>query len=136
MLQGSQERLASLILSTAFFNEALAELNETISNPVGSQARPCAGRPGRLIGDVSAADYREIWKMVDLEEKTSNHLFDILSEWNDQLSHCSYYQNFETLPFQEFDALPQISADCAANEGETPAEKTAGEADGGGSCQS
>lgn len=75
-------------------------------------------------------------EMVDLEEKTSNHLFDILSEWNDQLSHCSYYQNFETLPFQEFDALPQISADCAANEGETPAEKTAREADGGGSCQS
>ena len=68
--------------------------------------------------------------MVQLSGETSNQLFEVLSDWNEQLNACEYYQNTEALPFQEIAALPQISADSASNDGELPVETY-----GDGSCQ-
>ncbi|GEM_PF-2093319 len=31
--------------------------------------------------------------MVHLDEQSSNTLFEVLEDWNVQLSHCKYYQN-------------------------------------------
>jgi len=31
--------------------------------------------------------------MAHLEGETSNTLFEVLADWNDQLNHCYYYEN-------------------------------------------
>jgi hypothetical protein len=65
----------------------MSGLMSAVSNPAGSQARPRVGRSGRPIGDVSAANYREIRKMARLEGNSSNALFETLQDWEHQLKH-------------------------------------------------
>ena len=67
--------------------------------------------------------------MVHLSGETSNQLFEVLSEWNAQLSSCSLYNNPKELPFQLDGAAPQETADSANSDDEEPVETY-----GSGSC--
>ena len=60
--------------------------------------------------------------VVHLSVETSNQLFEVLSEWNVQLSSCSLYDNPEELPFQLDGGAPQETADSANSDGEKPVE--------------
>lgn len=60
--------------------------------------------------------------MVHLSGETSNQLFEVLSEWNAQLSSCSLYDNPKELPFQLDGADRQETADSANSDGEEPVE--------------
>lgn len=60
--------------------------------------------------------------MVHLSGETSNQLFEVLSEWNAQLSSCSLYDNPKELPFQLNGAASQETADSANSDGEEPVE--------------
>lgn len=52
--------------------------------------------------------------LVDLGENTSNHLWEVLHEWNEQLSRCDCFENDDFELFQEFDALPQEVAESSS----------------------
>lgn len=68
--------------------------------------------------------------MVHLSGETSNQLFEVLADWNAQLTSCSLYEYPEELPFQLDGAAPHENADSANSDGEMPVEKN-----GSGSCQ-
>ena len=61
-------------------------------------------------------------KMVHLSGETSNQLFEVLADWNAQLTSCSLYENPEELPFQLDGAASQKTADSANSDGEEPVE--------------
>ena len=51
--------------------------------------RLVAARSARAIADMSAANCREIWKMVDQSEESLNLLFETLADWEDILKDAS-----------------------------------------------
>jgi len=61
--------------------------------------------------------------MAHLTGETSNQLFEVLSDWNAQLSSCSLYDNPKELPFQLDSAAPQKTAESANSDGEEPVER-------------
>jgi len=62
-----------------------------------------------------------------LQGETSNRLFEILSDWNEQLSSCDLYKNPEELPFHEPECNAANTACKASGDGFLPSEKTGSE---------
>jgi len=84
------------------------------------RARPLALTLETGAGPRGAEAYG---KMAHLSGETSNQLFEVLSDWNAQLSTCSLYNNPEELPFQLDSAAPQKTADLANSDGESLVER-------------
>ena len=77
---------------------------------------------------MGRAQRKHYENMVDPCDGISNHVFEVLREWETILSSCDLYDNPEELPLQEDDALPRkaaADADCGA---------ASSPADGSGSC--
>ena len=79
------------------------------------------GEAGSVITTSFSAAYR-IGDLVHLSGETSNQLFEVLADWNAQLTSCSLYENPEELPFQLDGAASQKTADSANSDGEEPVE--------------
>jgi len=89
----------------------------------------------RIDGRMSdTSGFFRLWRMSSLETRrlhrgmahlsgeTSNQLFEVLSDWNAQLSSCSLYDNPKELPFQLDSAAPQKTAESAMSAGDEPVE--------------
>jgi len=86
--------------------------------------RPRAAQEVRLFRDVRKRGEvieRGI-ELVDLGENSSNQLWEVLREWNEQLSRCDCFENEDFELFQEFDAPPQEEPQCGENEEDSPIE--------------